>query len=444
MKIKTFKRGIHPAGNKHYTADKPITEYISSCDAVYPVSQHIGAPCEIIVNIGDEVKKGQLIAKASSYISSNIFSAVSGKVKDIKPVLTTSGAKVNSIIIENDNKFTTVDGLGEKTDFENFSKEDILEKISYAGIVGLGGAGFPTHVKLSPKNPEKIDYLIINAAECEPYLTSDYRLMIEKGDRFIEGIKLLLRLFDNAKCVIGIEDNKVDAYNHLKSINNDDRIECCLLKAKYPQGGERMLIKAITGREINSKMLPCDVGCVVVNVASVIACYDAVAYNIPLINRVVTVTGDAISEPCNLLVNLGCSHNELIKEAGGFNCDPESVVSGGPMMGISLYETDIPVTKTSSSILAFKKYDVIKNDISACIHCGACLKACPEGLIPQMLMTASDNSQFDEFERLNGMECIECGSCSYVCPAKRPLTQSFKFAKTEIVKNRRKGEKSNA
>lgn len=444
MKIKNFKRGIHPDGNKHFTADKPIREYISSADAVYPVSQHIGAPCEIVVNIGDEVKRGQLIAKASSYVSANIFSAVSGKVKEIKPVLTTSGKKVNSIIIENDNKFTCVEGLGDKVDYSDLSKEEILEKIAYAGIVGLGGAGFPTRVKLCPKNPDAIDCLIINAAECEPYLTSDYRLMIEQGEKLLEGIKLLLRLFDNAKCVIGIEDNKIDAYNHLEKINNDSKIKCCLLKAKYPQGGERMLIKAIKNREVNSKMLPCDVGCVVVNVASVIACFDAVAFNTPLISRVVTVTGDAIKNPCNLSVNLGCSHKELLEVAGGFNCEPESVVSGGPMMGISLFDMDIPVTKVSSSILAFKNYDVAKCDITACIHCGACLKACPEGLVPQMLMSASDNSLFDEFEKLHGMECIECGSCSYVCPAKRPLTQSFKYAKSQVNKLRKKGGKDDA
>lgn len=444
MRKKTFKRGIHPKGNKHFTADKPIQEYISSADAVYPVSQHIGAPCEVIVDIGEKVKRGQLIAKAPSYVSANIFSAVSGTVKDIKPVLTSSGNKVNSIIIENDNEFTPVESLGEKVDYSDFSKEEILEKIAYAGIVGLGGAGFPTHVKLSPKNPEKIDYLIINAAECEPYLTSDYRLMLEQGEKLLEGIKLLLKLFDNAKCVIGIEDNKTDAYSHLEKLNTDSRIECCLLKAKYPQGGERMLIKAITKREVNSKKLPCDEGCVVVNVASVIACLDAVAFNTPLISRVVTVTGDAINEPCNLSVNLGCSHKELLEKAGGFNCQPESVVSGGPMMGISLFDMDIPVTKVSSSILAFKNYDVAKRDITACIHCGACLKACPEGLVPQMLMSASDNSLFDEFEKLHGMECIECGSCSYVCPAKRPLTQSFKYAKSQVNKLRKKGGKADA
>ena len=441
MKLKSFKRGIHPKGNKQYTADKPIKELVSTCDATYPLSQHIGAPCEPVVAIGDEVKKGQLIAKATSFVSCNIFSAVSGKVKDIKPVATTSGETVQSIIIENDGKFEEVEGFGKQEDYTKFDRDEILEKIQYAGIVGLGGAGFPTHVKLAPKEPDRIDYLIVNAAECEPYLTSDYRLMLEKGDKLVEGIKILLKLFKNAKCVIGIENNKTDAYKHLVEIIDDEKIECQLLKAKYPQGGERMLIKAITGREINSKMLPADAGTVVVNVASTIACYDAVANNIPLIKRVVTITGDAINNPCNLLVSIGCSHKELLEEAGGFNCNPEKIVSGGPMMGTALFEIDLPVTKTSSSILAFTKDEVAKVPTSACIHCGRCLGACPEKLVPQLMMAASDNSQFDEFEKLHGMECIECGSCTYVCPAKRPLTQSFKYAKREVIKQRKKGEK---
>lgn len=442
MKLKTFKRGVHPNGNKQFTEDIPIKELVIKGDATYPLSQHIGAPCTPCVEVGDSVKKGQLIAKAGGFVSSNIFSAVSGTVKAIKPVSTTSGENAQSIIIENDNRFDEADGFGIDTDYNTLTKKQILEKIEYSGIVGLGGAGFPTHVKLSPKEPEKIDYLIINAAECEPYLTSDYRLMLERTDDLIKGCEIILKLFDNAKCVIGIENNKMPAYKALNNIIKNSRISTELLKAKYPQGGERTLIKAITNREVNSKMLPCDVGCVVVNVASAIAVYDAVAKNIPLIKRVMTVTGDAVKSPCNLLVSIGTLHSEVLAAADGFNCEPEKVVSGGPMMGTALFNLDVPVTKTSSSILAFSKDDVAKCDTSACIHCGRCLNACPERLVPQMLMSAADNDLFDEFERLNGMECIECGSCSYVCPAKRPLTQSFKFAKREVnkLKNKKGGK----
>lgn len=438
MKLKTFKRGVHPNGNKHYTCEKQVQELVIKGEAVYPVSQHIGAPCEVIVEVGEKIKVGQMIAKASSFVSANIFSAVSGTVKAIEPRHTLMGETCLSVLIDNDGLFQTVEDYGKEQDYTTLTKEQILEKISYAGIVGLGGAGFPTHVKLSPSNPEEIDHIIINSAECEPYLTSDHRVMLERTQDFLVGCDILLRLFDNAKCVVGIENNKMDAFNKINEENTNPRIETALLKAKYPQGGERMLIKAITGREINSKMLPAAAGCVVVNTASVVAIYEAVCKNIPLIKRIMTLTGDAITNPCNLLVSIGTNHLELLEAAGGFNCEPEKVVSGGPMMGTSLFSLDFPVTKTSSSILAFAKDDVAKCDPSNCIHCGRCLGACAEGLVPQLLMAAADNNQFDEFERLGGMECIECGSCGYVCPAKRPLTQSFKFAKRKVIANRKK------
>lgn len=437
MKLKTFKRGVHPKGNKHYTKDLPIEELSIKGDAVYPMSQHIGAPCKPIVEVGDEVKVGQLIAEAGGFVSANIFSAVSGKVKAIEPRHAMMGETVESIVIENDGLFTEIDGFGVETDYKALTNQQIIEKIKYAGIVGLGGAGFPTHVKISPKNPDKIDYLIINAAECEPYLTSDYRLMLERTEDLLKGSEIILRLFKNAKCVIGIEDNKKDAFLLINQKSKNEKIKAQLLKTKYPQGGERTLIKAITGRELNSKMLPADVGCVVVNAASTIAVYEAVSKNIPLIKRVMTITGDAVANPCNVLVSIGMNHQELLEACGGFNCDPEKVVSGGPMMGTALFDMDFPVTKTSSSILAFTK-DGAACDTTACIHCGKCVSVCPERLVPQMLMTASDNELFDEFEKLHGMECIECGSCSYVCPAKRPLTQSFKFAKRKVAANRKK------
>lgn len=438
MKTRTFKRGVHPKGNKHFTKDIPITELVIKGDATYPVSQHIGAPAKPIVEVGEQVKVGQMIAEGSGFISSNIFSAVSGKVKAITPVHSMTGETCESIIIENDGLFETVDDYGKEVDYITLSNEEIIEKVKYAGIVGLGGAGFPTYVKLLPKEPKKIDHIIINAAECEPYLTSDHRLMLERPLDLMKGCEIILKLFKDAKCVIGIEDNKKDAYEKLLSVCTNERIIPMLLKTKYPQGGERSLVKAITNRELNSKMLPADVGCVVVNAASTIAIYEAVAKNIPLIKRVMTITGDAITNPCNLLVSIGTNHGELMETFGGFNCEPEKVVSGGPMMGTSLFSMDFPVTKTSSSVLAFEKDDVAKVNPSNCIHCGRCLSVCPQRLVPQLLMAASDNEQYEEFEKLYGMECIECGSCSYVCPAKRPLTQSFKFAKRKVIAKRKK------
>ena len=438
MKIRTFKRGVHPNGNKHFSKDVPIKELVIKGDATYPISQHIGAPAKPIVEVGQSIKVGQMIAEGVGFISSNIFSAVSGKVKDIKPVHSMTGETCESIIIENDGLFETVEGFGSDTDYTTLSNEEIVEKVKYAGVVGLGGAGFPTYVKLLPKEPDKIDHLIINAAECEPFLTSDHRLMLERPQDLVKGCEIMLRLFKNAKCVIGIEDNKMDAYEKLLSVCTTEKVQPMLLKAKYPQGGERSLVKAITNREINSKMLPADAQCVVVNAASAIAIYEAVSKNIPLIKRVMTITGDAVTTPCNLLVSIGTNHGELLEAFGGFNCNPEKVVSGGPMMGTALFSMDFPVTKTSSSVLAFTKDDVAKVNPSNCIHCGRCLGACPQRLVPQMLMAASDNEQYEDFERLYGMECIECGSCSYVCPAKRPLTQSFKFAKRKLIAKRKK------
>jgi len=304
--------------------------------------------------------------------------------------------------------------------------------------VGLGGAGFPTNVKLTPKDESKIDYIIVNGAECEPYLTCDYRMMIEEPERLIGGIKVMLQLFENAKAVIGVENNKPKAIEKLRALVKDEpKISVEALRTKYPQGGERSLIYAVTGREINSSMLPADAGCVVDNVNTVMAIYDAVCKRTPILERVITITGDAIKEPQNFKVRTGMNYNDIIEAAGGFKADPKKILSGGPMMGQAMYTTDVPVTKNSSSLTCFLEDEVEKNPESPCIRCGRCGEVCPEFLVPVLMMKSCMNGDSAGYEKLYGMECIECGSCSYICPARRPLTQAFKQMKRRIGEERR-------
>lgn len=440
MGLATFKGGIHTYDGKELSKDKPTTILMPKGDLVYPMSQHIGAPAKPIVAVGDRVLVGQKIAEAGGFISACVISSVSGTVKAIEKRLIASGAKVDSIVVENDGAYETVPGFGEVCDPAKLSKEEIRNKIKEAGIVGMGGAGFPNHVKVTPKDDSKIEYVIVNAAECEPYLTSDYRMMLEEPERLIGGLKILLSLFENAKGVIGIEDNKPEAVEKLKSvIGSDSKIEVKLLKTKYPQGAEKQLIYATTGRSLNSRMLPSDVGCVVDNVATVIAIQLAVAENTPCIQRVVTVTGDAVKDPRNFNVRTGTNYTEILEAAGGLTCKPEKIVSGGPMMGMAIYTTDIPVTKTSSALLCMSKDDVAAFDTTACIRCGRCVDVCACHLVPQkMYQAAVVQKDLDAFVALNGMECYECGSCSYVCPAKIRLTQAFKVARKSVMDSRKK------
>ena len=410
----------------------------TSGEMVYPLSQHIGAPAKAIVKVGDEVLVGQKIAEAGGFISAVVVSSVSGKVKKIEPRVTAGGAKSISIVIENDGQYTAVEGLGEDRDATKLSKQEIRDIVREAGIVGLGGAGFPTNVKLTPKDESKIDYIIVNGAECEPYLTCDYRMMMEEPERLIGGIKVMLQLFENAKAVIGVENNKPKAIEKLRALVKDEpKISVEALRTKYPQGGERSLIYAVTGREINSSMLPADAGCVVDNVNTVMAIYDAVCKKTPILERVITITGDAIKEPQNFKVRTGMNYNDIIEAAGGFKADPKKILSGGPMMGQAMYTTDVPVTKNSSSLTCFLEDEVEKNPESPCIRCGRCGEVCPEFLVPVLMMKSCMNGDSAGYEKLYGMECIECGSCSYICPARRPLTQAFKQMKRRIGEERR-------
>ncbi|MBR2408690.1 MAG: electron transport complex subunit RsxC [Lachnospiraceae bacterium] len=435
----TFRGGIHMYDGKDLSKDKKTVALRPKGDVVYPLSQHIGAPAKPIVEVGDKVLGGQRIAEATGFVSANVISAVSGTVKAIEKRLTVSGALCDSIVIENDGEFTKIEGYGEKRDYTKLSKEEIRQYVKDAGIVGMGGAGFPTHVKLTPKNDDAIDYVIVNGAECEPYLTSDYRMMLEETERLVGGLKIILQLFDKAKGIILIEDNKPDAIEKISAlVKEEPRITVKVAKTKYPQGAERQIINVATGRKINSSMLPADAGCVVNNVDTVISVYMAVAESTPLVRRIITVTGDAVANPQNFSVCTGTSYLELIEAAGGFTTEPEKVISGGPMMGMALFDLDIPVTKTSSALLAFAKDEAVTLPTSPCIRCGRCVSVCPSRLVPQRMMEYAESFDNEGFVGLDGMECYECGTCTYVCPAGRRLTQAFKQTRRSILDERRK------
>lgn len=433
----TFKGGVHPFDGKVFTKDKPIKELLPKGDMVFPLSQHIGAPAVPVVAKGDHVLAGQLIAEAGGFISANIHSSVSGTVKAIEPRTLATGGKCNSIVIENDGKYEEVEYV--KSKFEDLTPELIREKVKAAGVVGMGGAGFPTNVKLTPKEPDKIDYVIVNGAECEPYLTSDYRRLMEEPEKVVTGLRIVLKLFDNAQGVIAIEDNKPEAIQVLtKACEGVDRISVRALKTKYPQGGERFLISAVTGREINSSMLPADAGCVVHNVDTITSIYFACIEGFPLTKRILTVTGDGVKEPQNYYVYLGMNYRELLEASGGVVGEPQKYISGGPMMGFAMYSLDVPVVKGSSSLLVFQQDEVKDLKATACIRCGKCGEACPEHLLPAKLATLVAKGKIEEFEKLDGVECVECGSCSFTCPAKRPLAQYIKSGRKTVLANRRK------
>ena len=438
MALLTFKGGIHPNDGKRLAKDKAIVEVKPKGELVYPVSQHIGAPANPIVSVGERVLKGQKIAEAGGFVSAPVYASVSGTIKAIEPRLNPAGVRVNSIVLENDGEYEEVT-YAEVKPVEQLTKEEILNAIGEAGVVGMGGAGFPTKVKLSPKEPDKIEYVIANCAECEPYITADYRRMLENPEELVGGMKVVLRLFDNARGIFGVEDNKPDCIAKLKELTKDDpRMEVLALKTKYPQGGERQLIYAATGRAVNSSMLPADVGCVVDNVETMTAIYHAVTQGKPSMERIVTVSGNAVNDPGNFKVPFGINHAELIEAAGGFKSEPQKVISGGPMMGFSMFTLDVPVTKTSSSILGFTKDEVAEFEPTACINCGRCVDVCPERLIPSRLADYAEHHNEEAFTKYEGLECMECGSCSYVCPSKRPLKQAIGSMRKIALANRRK------
>ena len=435
----TFRGGIHPYEGKELSKDHPIEKYLPKGDLVYPLSQHIGAPSVPCVKKGDTVLAGQKIADAGGFVSVPLHASVSGTVKGIEKRLNTTGSMVDCIVIENDQQYQETEF--QEARLEDLTKEEILNRIKEGGVVGMGGAGFPTNVKLAPKDPSKIEYILVNGAECEPYITSDYRRMIEEPEKVVKGLQVILTLFDSAKGYICIEDNKPDCIAKMKELVKDiDRIEVKEMMTKYPQGGERTLIYAATGCEINSTMLPADVGCVVDNVETVISVYKAVILGRPVNSRVVTVTGDGIKEPKNLLVLAGTDMSELVDAAGGLKAKIAKAISGGPMMGFALYDLHVPCTKTTSAFL-FLEHDAVSEaqEIqTACINCGRCVSVCPGHVLPARLAKLAERGDMAGFEALDGMECCECGCCSYICPAKRPLTQSIKSMRKMVLASRRK------
>lgn len=439
MELLTFKKGINPPEGKYLTEKKKIEDYIPKNDMVFPLSQHIGAPCNPIVKKGDKVLVGQKIGEATGFVSSPIFSSVSGTVKNIEPRITAMGTKVMSIIITNDNLYEKEEKKGNK-DYESLSNEEIINLVKEGGIVGMGGATFPTHVKLSPPKDCKIDSIIVNASECEPYLTCDHRLMLENGKEIVEGLKIILKLFPEAKGYIGIENNKMDAIKLMADlVSGEKNIEIKKLKTKYPQGAEKQLIYAIKKREVPSGKLPADVGCIVQNVGTVYQIYRTIVFGEPTIERIVTVTGEAIKEPKNLKVKIGTSVKELIEIAcGGFKEPPVKVISGGPMMGMTLSTLDIPVTKGTSGVLSLTKDMAVSPDESSCIRCGKCINVCPMNLLPTKLQSFARRNDLESFEEYHGLDCIECGCCTFACPSKKNILQAVRTAKRTIIANKRK------
>lgn len=432
MGLPTFKGGIHPPDKKKLSADKPIVETKPPQRVVIPLSQHTGAPCKPTVTIGQEVKKGQLIGEPVGFVSAAVHSSVSGKVTAIGEFPNAMGRMVTSVVIENDAKeeWTT---LKDNPDYMKLSPDELKEKIKAAGIVGLGGAAFPTVVKLSPPKEKPIDAVILNGAECEPYLTADYRLMLERPEEIIEGLNILMKILNVNKGYIGIENNKPDAIKKIKEVvSRAQGVEVYALEVKYPQGAEKMLIRALLGREVPPPPgLPMDVGVVVQNVGTTLSIYEAVRYGKPLIERVVTVTGEGIREPKNLMVKIGTLVSHLIEECGGFKDGAGKVVAGGPMMGFALPFLDIPVTKGTSGVLVVPEDKIVHaEEFGSCIRCGRCIDVCPMNLMPSMLSLYSEKGFYEGAKEYNLWGCFECGSCAYVCPSKRPIVQFIRLAKS--------------
>ena len=435
--LKTFpKGGIHPPENK-LTSGKKIKK-LQVPNVVYvPIAQHIGIPSEIIVDRKDKVKIGQVIAKSGGFVSSNIHSPVAGTVTKLDMIIDTSGYKKQCIVIRTDQK--------DESNFEipdfplkseiTMDQKDILQHITNSGVVGLGGATFPSHVKLDLKNDNLVDCLIINGVECEPYLTSDHRLMLEKSKEIIVGIQILMHALHIQEAVIGIENNKKDAINVLKkAAQSDNRIKVAALRVKYPQGSEKQLIKSILKREVPKGGLPMDVGVIVHNVGTIFAIYQAVQYDQPLIERVVTVTGKKLQKPSNFWVKIGTPISDLIDEVGGLPEGTRKIINGGPMMGKAIKNTDVPITKGTSGILVISEEEASRQEAKNCIRCGDCVFVCPMGLEPFLLMKLAEKGLYEKAANEDIMTCIECGSCSYVCPSHRPLLDYIRFGKNIVKK----------
>ena len=439
----TFRGGVHPVSHKELTRDIPLRVLDAKGEMVFPLLQHIGKPAKPLVKKGDEVLVGQKVGEADGLISANVISSCSGKVKAVEKRRIQNGQMVECIVIDNDGQYTMAEGFGEKEDISSLTREEIVQRVKDAGIVGLGGAGFPTHVKLSPKKPEAIRYVIGNGSECEPYLTGTDQLMRTKPDAIIEGFSLLLKLFPNAEGVIVVEDNKPEAIAALQNASaGNERITILPAKTKYGQGGEKMLIETVAGINYPASMLPADVGCIVQNLCTVYAIDRAVYYREPLFTHTFTLTGDAVKSPGNFIVRDGMSFEELIEAAGGLKdgAEVKKAIVGGPVMGIAIPNLGVPIQKTSSGValVTVDESEVAQDIMTSCLRCGRCTTVCPLGLMPQLMAEAVTFGNLERYEKkLYGLECIQCGCCSYICPAKRPLTQTFMRTKAEIMAQKR-------
>jgi electron transport complex protein RnfC len=434
MKKKSFRRGIHPPDLK-ITAEMPISriEPKAGTVMVYPMVQHIGAPCTPTVNPGDFVAVGQKIGDSDAAVSSPIHSAVSGKVVNIGDALSPRGQICQAVFIENDGQFSECPSIQPPGDYKNMSRRDILAIIRKAGVVGLGGAGFPAHVKLNPPENKPIDTIFVNAAECEPYLTTDHRILLEKTEKILTGLDIVLHMFPEARGIIAIEDNKPDAVEKFKQANAGDRVSIMPLATKYPQGGEKQLIFACSGREVPSGGLPMDVGCIVHNVDTIIAIQQAVTEGRPLMRKVVTVTGGAVENPGNYEVRLGMTFKDLLEEIGGTKSEPHKIVVGGPMMGVAQSTPEVPIIKISSAIILMTEQEATRPPEQNCFRCGKCVDHCPIALMPLDLSAYASRNDMARFKKYNGMDCISCACCSYVCPAHRHVAQAIVVMKQEIL-----------
>ncbi len=439
LKSFTFKGGIHPPHYKSYSEKAEIEKAEEPKVVVIPMQQHIGAPCEPIVKVGDKVKIGQKIGDSKAFVSAPIHSSVSGIVKKVASMDTSTGSGIMCVTIESDGLNEIDENVMPKGDIEKLTREEIVNIIKEAGITGQGGAGFPTHVKLSPPPDKKIDTIILNGAECEPYLTADHRLMLEEPEKIIFGLKALMKVVGVNKGYIGIENNKPDAIESMmKAAEKETDIEIVSLVAKYPQGDEKRLINAATGRVVPSGGLPMDVGVIVNNVGTAAAVANAIQTGMPLVERIVTVTGSAINTPKNLLVKIGTPFNDIINQCGGYKGTPGKIIMGGPMMGLAQFTDEVPVIKGTSGVLVLNEKEARIPEPNPCIRCGKCVDICPVNLQPLFISQLSLKGKYDDTQKYHVLDCIECGSCSFICPSKRPLLQSIRVAKKEVIAKRKK------
>ena len=442
MKFLSFKGGIHPPDSKQATESLSIENAENPPNVIIPLHQHIGAPCQPAVKVKELVKVGQVIGEAQGFVSAPVHSSVSGEVKEITVRPIGGGRDATCVVIESDGHFDIDPAISPPDEYKTMDSKKIIETIQKAGIVGMGGATFPTHVKLSPPPDKPIDTIIINGAECEPYLTADHRLMLENPEEIVEGLLIIMKALDAKNGFIGIESNKPDAINTmLEALANVKNVKVVALQTKYPQGAEKQLIDACTGRIVPSGGLPMDVGVVVNNVGTTYQIAHSFKTGMPLIDRITTVTGSCIESPKNLKVRIGTPVKSLVDQCGGYKETPGKLLLGGPMMGIAQDTDEIPVNKGTSGVIVFNENEAILPDPLNCIRCGKCIEVCPVYLMPLVINENALKDRMDEAEKYNAMDCIECGSCAYICPSKIPLLQGIRVAKNSIIAKRRNEKK---